>query len=245
MRARIAWALTACLLSACATMAPLPAVAPTTAPAGFPIDFYRGAAARGEAVFRVDPQRSLVVVRVYRAGALARFGHDHVVASRAVQGYVLLAGTADARRADVYAPLATLSVDEPALRAQAGFDTQPSQQDIEGTRRNMLQKVLDAAQHPFVSLHLASVTGEAPELMASAAITLHERTYTTPVTIALDTPSPTQLYARGRFSVKQTDFGIEPYALLGGALRVEDRMDIEFEIAATRVGADRIAQAGR
>jgi hypothetical protein len=236
MRARIAWTLTACLLAACATVPAPTAVAPATAPNGFPADFYRAAAARGEPVFRLDPEHSLVVIRVYRAGALARFGHDHVVASRAVQGYALLSGAADARRADLYAPLATLSVDEPALRAQAGFDTQPSQQDIEGTRSNMLTKVLDAEHYPFVSLHVASVTGEAPEVRASAAITLRGRTYTTPVRIALDTPSPAQLYVRGRFSAKQTDFGIEPYALLGGALSVGDRMDIEFEIAATRVG---------
>jgi hypothetical protein len=161
------------------------------------------------------------------------------MASRDVHGYALLSGTADARRADLYAPLATLSVDEPALRARAGFDTQPSQRDIEGTKTNMLERVLDAAQFPFVALSLGAVDGEAT-LTATVAITLHGRTKTLPVTVALDTPSAEQLYARGRFSVKQTDFGIAPFSLLGGALRVEDGVDIEFELAAARVSEQAI-----
>lgn len=237
MRAIRATLLAAVLLVACAQMPPAPTTAPPSRPIDFPFDVYRLAAARGDTVYRVDPARSVVVIRVYRGGALARFGHDHVVASRDVDGFVLRAGAASAQRADVYAPLAALTVDEPALRAQAGFDTQPTQQDVEGTKRNMLDKVLEAERFPFVSLRLTGVGGEPPALRASAAITLHGKTVTIPLTVTLDTASAEQLYARGRFSVKQTEFGMVPYSLLGGALRVEDRIDIEFEIAAARVAA--------
>jgi len=225
-------------LTACATVPPPPvAPIPSVTPIAAVIEDYRAAAARGEAVYRVDAAHSLVVMRVYRGGSLARFGHDHVIASRDVRGLVLRSDTASAQHADVYAPLATLSVDEPALRAQAGFDTQPTQQDIEGTKRNMLDKVLEAERFPFVSLRLKDVGGEPPALSVSAAITLHGQTATIPLTVTLETPSAEQLYARGRFSVKQSDFGIVPLSLLGGALRVEDRLDIEFELAAARVTA--------
>lgn len=237
MRGCIVAALAAWLLAACAHVTPAPPVAPSTRPAGFPIDVYRRAAAGGEAVFRLDPQRSRFVVRVYRAGALARFGHDHVVVSRDVHGYVLWAGDAAARRADLYAPLASLSVDEPALRAEAGFDTQPSQQDIEGTRHNMLDKVLDAGTYPFVRLHLTPRGAQALPTMVDAAITLHGTTRSVPVAVRIDAPSADALYARGRFSVKQTDLGLTPYSLFGGALRVADRLDVEFELTAARVGA--------
>ncbi len=237
MRALRAALLAAVLLTACAPMLTAPTVVPPTQPADFPTDIYRAAAAGGEAVYRLDSAQSVVVIRVYRGGALARFGHDHVVASRNVEGFVLRASSQGAQRADIYAPLAALTVDEPALRAQAGFDTQPTQQDIEGTKRNMLDKVLEAERFPFVSLRLTGVTGEGPAFTASVAITLHGQTVTIPLTVKIDAPSTEQLYARGRFSVKQTDFGIVPYSLLGGALRVEDRVDIEFELAATRVTA--------
>lgn len=237
MRALRTIVIAAVLLAACAPVMTVPTVAPPKRPAEFPIDVYHDAASRGEAVYRVDSAQSVVAIRVYRGGALARFGHDHVVASRDVEGLVLRANSQSAQRADVYAPLAALTVDEPALRAQAGFDTQPTQQDIEGTKRNMLEKVLEAEQFPFVSLRLTGVSGEPPAFTASAAITLHGQTVTIPLTVKIDAPSAEQLYARGRFSVKQTDFGIVPYSLLGGALRVEDRVDIEFELAATRIAA--------
>ena len=239
MRGWIGAVSAACWLAACAPVATVPAVSIAAAPKGFPADEYLAAAARGEPVFRLDAERSLVVIRVYRGGALARFGHDHVMASRDVRGYVLLSNAPGARRADLYAPLALLSVDEPALRAQAGFDTQPSQQDIEGTRRNMLEKVLETAQHPFVSVHLDRSAGEPPAITVDAAVTLHGKTRTLPLAIDLETPSAETIYARGRFSVKQTDFDITPYSLLGGALRVEDTIDIEFQLSATRVASTR------
>lgn len=209
-------------------------------PAGFPPGDYARAAARGERVYRLDPAQSTVVMRVYRAGALARFGHDHVVASRDVHGYVLLANDAGERRADLYAPLASLSVDEPALRAQAGFDTQPSQRDIEGTRRNMLAKVLEVGRFPFVSLHVDRVTGDPPMLEADAAVTLHGETRTQRMALQLDAASAETIYARGHFSIKQTDFGIVPYSLFGGALSVGDRVDIEFDLTGARVAAGAI-----
>jgi polyisoprenoid-binding protein YceI len=39
----------------------------------------------------------------------------------------------------------------------------------------------------------------------------------------------------GRFAINQTDFGIAPFSVFGGALAVQDRLDLSFEIRATRV----------
>jgi hypothetical protein len=85
---------------------------------------------------------------------MQRLGHDHIVASRHLQGYVLLkddAGTADACRATFFVPLAALIVDDPALREQANLTTKPSPASIAGTKRNMLLS-LDAEVFPFVHL---------------------------------------------------------------------------------------------
>ncbi|HEX7043893.1 MAG TPA: YceI family protein [Burkholderiales bacterium] len=214
----------------------LPPVAPAAPPGGaialpegFPAAEYERAAARGEPVYRIDPERSLVVVRVYRAGPLARFGHDHVVASRSVQGYALLAP--EGSRADLYAPLAQLTVDEPALRAAAGFDSPLSASDIEGTRRNMLE-ALEAARFPFVSVHLRSEGGA-----LRAEVSLHGATRPVSVAAAVEHPGAEAVHARGRFSLRQTDFGIRPFAFLGGALQVRDRVDIDFDVYGARVDA--------
>lgn len=238
MRTRLALSLIlGLLLAACARAPERPAVAPAAVPPGFPSAHYADAAARGEPVFRVDSTRSRIVVRVYRAGPLARFGHDHVVASRDMDGYVALAAAGGAARADLYIPLATLIVDEPRLRAEAGFDTRPSEKDIEATRRNMLDEVLEAARYPYAVLRLARVEAAADASVLEAAVTLHGETRRLPVDVELHDSSAEALYARGRFSLDQTDFGITPFSAFGGALRVADRLDVAFTLYAVRAPA--------
>jgi len=134
-RARLAAAsLLALMLAGCAPPLREPAGAPAALPADFPEGYYREALAQGKPVFRVDSRESLVVIEVRRSGSLARLGHDHIVASHEVAGYV----APDEGRADLAVALERLAVDEATLRTEAGFDTQPTETDIEGTRTNML-----------------------------------------------------------------------------------------------------------
>ena len=67
-----ALAVVAALTAGCAPPLPRPAETLEQEPADFPRELYRGAIARGEPVFRIDPARSLVVIEVHRAGSLAR-----------------------------------------------------------------------------------------------------------------------------------------------------------------------------
>lgn len=230
MTRRILPALAVALLAGCA---PLPPVIERPLPPAIPEADYAAARARGEAVYRIDAEQSLVTVRVYRGGRLARLGHDHVVASRAVEGLVLRADTPAGMRADLVMALDSLSVDEPALRAAAGLDTTPSAADIEGTRRNMLDKTLEAARFPYVTLAITHAAGELPAPTLSAAITLHGVTRSYEIPVAIDA-SDDRLRARGRFALRQTDHGISPFSIFGGALEVQDRLDIEFDLQARR-----------
>src|SRR5258708_28628268 len=121
--------LLALMLAGCAPLLSEPGPAPAVPPADFPEGYYREALERGKPVFRVEPRESLVVIEVRRAGSLARLGHDHVVASREVGGYV----APDEGRADLYVALGRPAGDEAALRTQAGFGTQPPESPIDGT----------------------------------------------------------------------------------------------------------------
>ncbi len=224
--------LLAALIAGCTPAVTTPVVPTTERPAEFSIAPYIAAHERGEPVFRVDSD-SIAVIRAYRGGTLARVGHDHVVAARQIDGYVLARDAL--ARADLQVPLDSLSVDEPALRAQAGFETQPSQKDIDGTRRNMMEKVLEVERFPFMRLHVDGLEGEAPRVMAKVDVVLHGVARTLKVPIEIERPSGETLYIGGRFSIKQTDFGITPYSVFGGALQVLDRLDIEFRLHATRV----------
>ena len=217
----------ALLLGACALPAPAPGNAGgRDMPAGFPVDYYADVLRRGGRVLRVSPAESLLVIEVRRAGALARLGHDHVVASRDVQGYV----AESEARADLYLPLDRMTVDEAELRAQSGFDTTPSAGDIEGTRRNMLG-ALEASRHPHAVVRVKSWSGGQAQL----ELTLNGVTREMTVPATIESGEGT-LAISARLSLRQTDFGITPFSILGGAIQVQDAVDLRLRLYARRVG---------
>jgi YceI-like domain len=225
----VAAAVTA-LLGACANQIPAPPEVTTRGPAEFPEADYYGMLARGEPVFRLDSARSFAVIVVRRSGSLAQFGHDHVVASHDVAGYI----APDQGRADLYVPLDALVVDEPALRSEIGLDTQPSPADVAGTRSNMLEKVLETDRYPYA---LIAVKGAAASLGGQplqVAVSLHG------VTRSVDVPvqyrrAADEVTASGALAIDQSGFGIVPFSVLGGAIAVQDRVNITFQIVASRV----------
>lgn len=234
--AAIAVAAAIAALPACAPVPPSSMTAERAAPpADFPEAFYRQAAAQGQRVFRVDAAASLVVIEVGRSGSLARLGHDHVVAARTVGGYV----APEARRADLYVRLDDLTVDEPALRAEAGFDRHPTETDIAGTRANMLNKVLEADRFPYALVRVTGVgagTG-GTDANADVTLTLHGVTRTLPAVPVQVEAGSQAIAVSGRLSFDQTDFGIVPYSVFEGALAVRNRVDLRFRVRAAAVSA--------
>src|SRR5881397_1579981 len=220
---RLAAALLSTVLAGCAPLLRGPVQAPAAPPAYFPEGYYREALGRGKSVFRVDPRESLVVIEVRRAGSLARLGHDHVVASHEVGGYV----APDEGRADLYVALWRLAVDEAALRTEAGFDTQPAESDVEGTRANMLGKVLEAEKFPFALIRVSGADASQRDVTLSVEITLHGSTRTLRAPARIDAAAG-EMSVIGRLSFDQTDFGITPYSLLGGAIAVKNGVELRF-----------------
>ena len=225
---RWGFAVLAVLVAACAPplreAPPEPASAARAAPAEFPRAFYEQTLSRGQPVYRIEPASSLVAITVRRGGSLGRLGHDHVVASRSVQGLV----APGEGRADLYLPLAELSVDEPALRVEAELDTQPGEADIAATRANMLDKVLEVQRFPFALIGVKTTA----EARLDVAITLHGQTrhFEVPARIAA---ARGEMKISGALEFDQSEFGIVPFSVLGGAIQVQDRLSLRFDLHAT------------
>jgi hypothetical protein len=225
--------LIAITLGACAPGAVSP---PAQVPLEAPADrwaAYRRAEALGQTVLRVDPGRSLIVITVRRGGTLARLGHDHVVASHTVEGLV----APESGQADLSFRLDQLIVDEPNLRVQAGLDTQPSSDAIDGTRSNMLSKVLDAGQFPDVFIHaIRTGTGAGTANVLGVALTLHGVTRKMNIPVDIENTAgpagPAFMTVSGSFSIMQSDFGIVPFSVMKGAIAVRDQLDLRFRIVA-------------
>jgi polyisoprenoid-binding protein YceI len=212
------------LLTACGQ--PLaPPVPPAPGPNADLDSYYRAAAASGAAVYAVDPGASLLAVTVRRAGVMARLGHDHVVASHTLAGYV----APGARRADVSFRVDQMTVDEPQLLREAKTTTQPSPQAVEGTRKNMLGPVLEAQRYPIVTLHAEQLD----ERRLRLAVTLHGATRWLELPAAIQVDAA-QVTASGTARLKQTDFGITPFSVGGGLLSVQDELEVRYHIVARR-----------
>ena len=229
------WTLAVILLvCACATTPPLAPPTPAEQPADFPAATYRRAAKLGKPVYRVDPRGSQLTVLVGRTGTLAHLGHDHVLATRQIQGSVLGAEDPSQAQADVYVALAALEVDPPPLRVQTGLKGQLTAAEIAQTREHMLHDVLDAQRNPWITVHATWARDAPRRTVLMAQVTLHgvSRSVRIPVAYRRDQQ---RIEVSGRLQVRQSDFGLIPYSLLGGALAVDDTLRLSFHIEATRI----------
>jgi hypothetical protein len=190
-----------------------------------------GAAAR---VFRVDAGQSEVYWRIYKAGAAARFGHNHVVSVTGLSGTVTLASELSASEWTLRFPVAGLVVDDQEIRARYGeeFSSVPSDGDKEGTKRNMLTpEVLDGAAHPEIRLGGRGVSGtlENAELPVSIEILgrVVERRLPARIVVGADS-----LTVSGEFRLTHTDLGMTPFTALGGLMSVGEDIDFSYRIHA-------------
>ena len=163
---------------------------------------------------------------------MAKFGHDHIVASRDLQGYLLL-GDDNSCSADFYASLNQLIVDDPVLREQAKLLTTPSEKDIAGTKNNMLIS-LEAEKFPFVQLQSLDCVGVMDGQPIVTNIGLHGVFQAQELEITVTQPSVNSLMISGSFAILQTDFGIEPFSVFNGLLKVEDRLEISYQLLARK-----------
>lgn len=224
-------------LAACQTTAPAPSNAGAgdsapTPPAEVGAGYAEAARDHGGTVFTLDAAKSTVRLYVFRGGAAAKAGHNHVFAAPGIEGKVYVPDDPKQAQFDVRVRLEDLAVDDPAWRAETGesFSGERSRSDIEGTLRNMKsEKGLDAAKFPDVRLVSTAIQGDWPILVADVAVTLHGKTHAQSVMLTVKR-APDRLEATGTLALKQSDFGVEPFSVLGGLLAVQDAVAIRFDL---------------
>lgn len=220
----VLWGLAGCQTS--------PPVAPAPAPAG--TGQASSAIPVGAQELKVVAEESLLQVLVYRGGAMARLGHNHVIASHQLTGSVYLTDDLAATRFDIRFPVNGLTVDEPALREAAGPDFPPSvpQSAREGTQANLLSEpLLDGVRYPAIRLRATEVKAAANGFEATVEITFKDQTHLVTVPVAVER-SDGQLVASGEFPLKQSELGLKPFSVAMGTLLVLDQMQVRFRVTA-------------
>lgn len=205
------------------TTAPAAPVAPSATP---PVSASQPSSQASNAlpVLQINDEASQITIIVRRGGLLARLGHDHVILVKHLVGSV----DRQHNRASLEFRLDQMEVDPPALRLAAGLSTQPSAEAIAGTRHNMLTRTLDAERYPLVQIQAErNSTGDGLLL----SLTLHgvTRQLQLPARITSDKQG---LRAEGSFTILQSDYGITPFAVMGGALAVQDQLELHYRLQA-------------
>ncbi len=220
------WGLAGCQTSPPPAPEPAPPVNVPTEP-GVPA---------GAESYKVVAEESWLQILVYRGGAMARLGHNHVIASHHLEGEVFVTPDPLDTRFDIRIPVSELTVDEPAMRESAGTDFPPGvpQSARDGTRRNLLSEaLLDAGTHPVIRLRAMDVKAAGEGYDVGVEITLKNQAHVVRVPVALERKGGA-LMARGEFGLKQSELGLKPFSVAMGTLVVLDDMKIRFEISARK-----------
>ena len=188
-------------------------------------------------IYHVDEKQSELRVLVYRAGPLARFGHNHVIVNHAIRGVVSVAEGAGESVFRLNLPAAGFVVDDTEARREEGADFEGDIPDDakSGTLHNMLSAaLLDADEFPMITVNSVAVAAAQDGSGASSAavaisVAGHESTLDVPLTLLADSR---RLSATGSLELRQSALGLTPYSLMLGALQVQDAITIKFDIVA-------------
>jgi polyisoprenoid-binding protein YceI len=182
-------------------------------------------------IYKIDPGRSRVEIDVFRGGLFKAFGHDHTVAAKNFSGAVQF----DPRNAADSS--VTLYIDATSLTVLDPLASEKERSEVQTTMQG--PKVLNVQAFPriaFHSTHVSELTqaGDGFESTLTGTLDLHgiEKESTFPVRIDFQ---KNLLHATGIVSIAQTDFGIVPINLGGGAVRVRDQVKVSFDILAERI----------
>ena len=199
-------------LSACQTSPP-----PVQTPAPAPVPAEPSAAPVGAHEFQVVGEESLLQILVYRGGTMSRLGHNHVIASHHLAGIVFVADDVTQTRFDIGIPVNELTIDEPAMREQAGADFPPGvpQSARDGTRRNMLSEaLLDGEKYPEIRLRATGCSrGEAVRRRRGDQDQDQVRNVRVPVTLER---SRRALSRAARFPRSSSRTGLKPFSVAMG-----------------------------
>jgi len=170
-------------------------------------------AAAGAQQRAIDTEKSVMTVRVYKAGVFSALGHDHEIAAPITNGAV-----------DAAAHMVEIHVKAGALKVR---DPNVSEKDRAEIQSTMLgAEVLDAAGHPEIVFRSTTVApGGAGSWTVNGNLTLHGQTR--PVTVDV---KETGGHYVGTSRFKQTEYGMTPVKVAGGTIRVKDEIRIEFDI---------------
>ena len=182
--------------------------------------------------YAVRPEKSKLQITVYKEGVFKAFGHNHSISANNISGRVLFDQTMlAASSVGLTVRTASLTVIDPG---ESDLDRRQVQSTMVG------KEVLDAQQYPEIRFTSTRVMSEKKpdegwEITVEGRLTLHgvEKSISLPLHL---NAKDAELRASGETSLLQTDFGIAPIKVGGGAVKVKNLVRIRFDVEADALG---------
>jgi len=178
--------------------------------------------------YRIDPAQSSITIRAYRTGLLKAFGHDHTIAVKDFTGGAEITP-------DSLAPASLqLNIKADSL-AIIDKISDKDRSDIENT---MKTQVLETGKYPQITFKSTNIAAEKTgdgkfTVKIWGDITMHGVTGNGYI-VSQVTFAGNSLRATGAFSLKQTDYKIDPPSVAGGTVKVKDELKFTFDIVAVQ-----------
>jgi polyisoprenoid-binding protein YceI len=181
-------------------------------------------------IYRLDAGNSSLQIEVFRGGLFGFLGHDHTIMCKRFSGYVQI------DPAGLEHSTVSINIDTTSLTVLDPEVSEKERSEVQATMES--SKVLDVGAFPAITFRSTQVRytaeeGKYIEIELTGILSLHgvDKEITLPARIRFEEDS---LRAKGMISIKQTDFGISPIRLVGGTVRVKDKVTLSFDIQAKR-----------
>jgi polyisoprenoid-binding protein YceI len=186
------------------------------------------ASAQRARTYSIVPAESSFWVFVGKTGLFSGLAHNHEIGVKSFSGRVTLP--------EAGASASTLELDVDA-RSLVVLDKNVSDKDRNEIYNSMHTTVLESAKHQKITFRSVSVTdvkeagNNSYSLILNGDLTLHGVTkrVAVPLTAVI---TPQQIKASGKYTLKQTDYGIKPYSAAGGTIKVKNEVVVNFAIVA-------------
>ena len=171
----------------------------------------------------VQPGQGYFRIHVGVAGLLGGFAHEHLIEARTLQGCASIEESA-LNRSSIQLVFKTADIQV--------VDPKESDKDRAEVQKTMQTEVLRVSDYPRITFESTAVeSGSTPsELRVRGNLTIRGKTVPVTVPLSFSNAADGTHRATGKFSFKQTTFGIKPIQLAAGTIKVKDELQAEFEL---------------
>lgn len=178
--------------------------------------------------YLVDPSAGRFTVQAFATGLLSSFGHNPTIAMSDYEGQIQFA-LETYEHAHLRMTIRTSSLE---------VLDEMKKDDLKKLEQEMYEKVLEVNRFPVVEYDSKEITIEklSNDLLharVTGDLTFHgvknSCSFGARVTNMGD-----MLRMSGEFSLRQSDYGIKPYTVAGGVLRLKDEVKFNFDLVARR-----------